>query len=193
MRTSTLVIFIFFLFGTGICSIEAQDSLRWDQKAATFIIDTLLESNTYRNPKKATILSAVLPGAGQAYNRQYYKIHVIYGAMIGVMYAADFNKRQYDLYSSLYENRLLGIEDDPDFAQYPTAALKNARDESRKNMELSYIGLGFVYLLNVVDAYVSSHLSSFDVTEDLSFRPKLYDINLISNSPYPCIGIKIDL
>jgi TM2 domain-containing membrane protein YozV len=191
MKLFKIFILAWLFLAIGQMDLLAQDTIQWDQGASNYLIDTLLNSKKVRNPKTATFLSLALPGAGQFYNRQYYKVHVVYGALAAVLYTADFNRRNYNDLKLAYENRLMDMPD-PEYEIYPTTAIKNARDQYRKNMEMSYIGLGIVYLVNVADAFVSSHLSSFDVSDDLSINPKLMDINLAFNNPYPCLGLSIN-
>ncbi len=132
--------------------------------------DLIINRQRERNPRTAVILSLALPGAGQTYNGDYLKTGVIYGIFGSLFYAMDFNRNQFNRFNTAYEQRL---NDEPDefIGLIPSArGIRNFRDRYRKDLELTYIGIGAVYLFNVIDAFVSAHLTTFDVSDDLSFR-----------------------
>ena len=130
----------------------------------------------YPNPKKAALFSFVLPGAGQAYNKSYWKIPIVWSGVGTMVYFIGFNTRNYNRFKTAYRYRVDGDEStvDEEFADlYSNAAdLKTIRDGYRKNMELSWIGLVAVLALNATDAFVDAHLLEFDVDEDISLRVK---------------------
>ena len=137
-----------------------------------FLDDLIINRQRERNPRTAVILSLALPGAGQTYNGDYLKTGVIYGIFGSLFYAMDFNRNQFNRFNTAYEQRL---NDEPDefIGLIPSArGIRNFRDRYRKDLELTYIGIGAVYLFNVIDAFVSAHLTTFDVSDDLSFRVK---------------------
>lgn len=182
---------IAFLAVSNTMSGQADSS--WDARISHQLLDSMILKKTPRNPKKATIMSAILPGAGQLYNRQYYKVSLVYAALGGMIYTIDFNTRNFKIYDEAYKARLAD-EDTPDFPpQIPDQAILNARNEFRKNKELSYFGLGLVYLLNIADAFVSAHLSTFNVEDDLiSGRIKLIDAMDLTGQPFPCLGLTMN-
>lgn len=122
--------------------------------------------------KKATTLSMICPGAGQVYNKSYWKVPFVVGGFATMAYIIDWNNRGYqrfkkaynyitdgddstvDEFNGLYDNR-------PDF-------IKNLRDNYRRNRDLSIIITAGFYLLNVIDAHVDAHLKDFDVSDDLT-------------------------
>jgi hypothetical protein len=175
----------------GVQSTQAQK--KWDEKAALYLVDSLFLKKKPTKPSKATLLSAVLPGAGQVYNRQYHKLVIVYGAIGGMIYAVDFNTRNFKLFDKAYRAKLKG-EDLPVGIPdaIPIASLENRRAEFRKNRELSYFGLGLMYVFNVADAFVSSHLSSFNIEDDLvRGRFKFMDMMEVSGQPFPCLGVVV--
>ncbi|PID91058.1 MAG: hypothetical protein CSA96_10335 [Bacteroidetes bacterium] len=107
------------------------------------------------SPRKAVMYALVLPGLGQAYNKKYFKIPLVYGAFAGVGYAINFNTREYQQAVKAYK---LEPGDDRIVAYW------------RSNMELSYIALVIVYALQVLDAYVDAQLYNWDVNDELSMR-----------------------
>jgi hypothetical protein len=135
----------------------------------------------YPNPRKALILSLILPGSGQAYNRKWWKIPIVYGALGGVGYWEITQIKEYKVLKSSYKAL---VDDDPAtipdarWIKYDKVTLKANRDISRKNLERSSLILGLMYLLAVTDAFVDAHMYSFDVSEDLSlqFCPKMQSI-----------------
>ncbi len=149
-----------------------------------FLDDILVNRQKERNPSIAALFSAVIPGAGQTYNGEYLKVGVIYGITGGLLYALDFNRHQYKRFNAAYEQRLKGEQDE--FAGIiPNArGIRNIRDNYRKDMELTYIGLGLTYLFNVIDAFVAAHLASFDIDDDLSMqlRPTVIPGPHVSNA-----------
>lgn len=130
------------------------------------------------SPKKASLLSAVLPGAGQVYNKKYWKVPLVYGAIGASLYFAFEQKRQFDEFKEAY---LFRVDDDPTTIDntyegvYTDQNLLTLIEDRRKNRDLLFVLAGFSYMLNIVDAAVDAHLYYFDVSDDLeaSFRPKV--------------------
>lgn len=123
-----------------------------------------------KTPKKAMIRSIILPGLGQAYNKQYWKIPVVYAGFGALIYAASFNADLYYTYRKAYREKIDGLPSD--YPNATAATLRQARDNARKNMELSYIAIVGVYGLNVLDAFVSAHLKTFEISDDIGLRIK---------------------
>lgn len=149
----------------------------------------------YPNPKKALILSFVLPGAGQAYNKKWWKIPLVYGALGTVAWIEANNIRQY---TKLRDNYKYLVDDDPNtnpfeepYIYLDATQTKFYRDEARRTLEQSSLVLGLVYVLAATDAFVDAHLNSFDVSDDLSFnlRPRAIPNGL----GQPAIGLGISI
>ncbi len=123
-------------------------------------------------PQKAALLSLVLPGSGQLYNRKYWKIPLVIGAAAGLGYVINFNYTFYNRYQTDY---LHSLRNEPlqyyqnIFPAPSTASLKAARDGTRKNLELNYIGAFLIYVFTAVDAYVDAHLKTFTVDDDIGW------------------------
>lgn len=134
-------------------------------------------------PTKALWLSLVLPGAGQIYNRKYWKLPIIYGGFLGCAYALTWNQMMYCDYSQAY---LDIMDDDPNTKSYLNMLppryditgredqfkkiFKRKKDFYRRYRDLSAFCFIGVYLLSVVDAYVDAQLSEFDISPDLSMK-----------------------
>jgi hypothetical protein len=124
------------------------------------------------SPTKATIMSAIVPGAGQAYNKKYWKIPIIYAGFAGLGYLAATNNSDYKIYKEAYRLRLDGDESTVDsyVGIYSDEDLVTLKDYYRRNRDLSYICMGILYVLNVIDASVDAHLFYFNVNDDLSMN-----------------------
>ncbi len=123
------------------------------------------------SPKKATILSAVLPGAGQFYNEKYWKMPVIYAGFGTLGYFIYANQSKYNDYKQALKYR---TDNDPatvdTYPQYSAEGLLQAKNYYRRNLELSYIFTVVLYALNVVDAAVDAHFYEFDINDNLSLK-----------------------
>lgn len=131
--------------------------------------DSLIRNHS---PVKASVYSTLLPGAGQVYNRKYWKVPVIYAAFAGLGYLAKWNDDKYDIYRTAYRFRIDGNPETVDHFTdvYSDNDLKLLRDYYRRNRDLSLIFAGLVYVLNIVDASVDAHLFYFDVSDNLSMN-----------------------
>lgn len=134
---------------------------------------TPVDSSKYKHsPRKATLMSALLPGLGQIYNRKWWKVPIIYGGFAGVGYAIGFNQKYYSDFKKALVYRLDGNPNTVDdyVGKYSSANLDELQRYYRKNRDLSIIIAVGVYLLNVIDANVDAHLFDFDVSNDLSLN-----------------------
>lgn len=124
------------------------------------------------SPRKASLLSAVLPGAGQIYNHKYWKAPIVIGG-IGVSYMfIQRNTEQYHRYKDAY---IALVDGDPNTVdefngRYNAQSVLNVATTYRKWRDISYIAIGAVYILNIVDASVDAHFVRFDVSRDLSMQ-----------------------
>jgi hypothetical protein len=148
------------------------------------------------SPTLASILSAVAPGAGQIYNRKYWKLPIIYGGMGGLIYAGVWNHDKHVVYKDAY---LIRIDDDPNTIdqfenEFSEANLKDLQSTFKRNRDLSFIFLGVVYALNIIDATVDAHLFDFDVSEDLSLQvaPQVTPI-MNANATATGVGVRLTL
>jgi hypothetical protein len=121
------------------------------------------------NPKKAGLYSAILPGAGQLYNRQYWKIPVVYVGVGAAVYFIKFNSDKYRTYRRAYVASLQGKEHE--FTDlYDQAALKQLQDGYKRYLDMSVLFTVVGYTLQVIDAVVFSHLKNFDMSRDITLR-----------------------
>jgi hypothetical protein len=124
----------------------------------------------YAAPRKASIMSAIVPGLGQVYNRKYWKVPLIYGGLGGLGWLFSVNNTEYQFYR---RNLKAVYDDDPATINetfYDADQLQKEKNYYKKIRDLAAIGMGAIYLLNIVDANVDAHLRTFDVSDDLSLR-----------------------
>jgi len=124
------------------------------------------------SPKKATLLATFIPGAGQIYNKKYWKLPLVYGGFAGIGYALWYQRDQF----KLYQNELIARDNNdsnalnPNLSRFPLEYIKSNMNFHRNNRDLAIIGLIGFYALTIVDATVDAHLFSFDVDKSLSLR-----------------------
>ena len=135
------------------------------------------------NPNKAVWLAMVFPGAGQIYNRKYWKLPIVYGGFVGCAYALNWNNKMYKDYSQAY---LDIMDDDPNTKSYEDflplnssisgqeerfkELFKKRKDLYRRQRDLSIFCFIGVYLLSVIDACVDAELSDFDISKDIGLK-----------------------
>ena len=124
-------------------------------------------------PAKAAFYSGVLPGLGQAYNKKYWKIPIVYGGIAAGVYFYQRNTEDYNRFRDAYKRRLAGYQDD-EFQGVSDARLRDAQKTAGRNRDVSLAMAIGVYLLNILDANVDAHLLRYNLNEDLSLRPKFH-------------------
>ena len=165
----------------------APDSARID--SLTLLSDSLMTAATkmrkpFRpDPIRSLWLSLVFPGAGQIYNRKYWKLPIIYGGFLGCTYALSWNNQMLSDYSQAY---LDIMDNDPNSKSYEKMLpigynisgreaqfkeiFKNKKNYYRKYRDMSILAFIAVYAIAAIDAYVDAELSTFDISEDLSMQ-----------------------
>ena len=151
---------LLFLFIVTHINAQQIDTVPLPQSLSVISADTLtgIDPDTiHHSATKAIMYALVLPGLGQAYNKKYYKIPIVYAALGGIGYILYYNNTNYKQASL-------------DYATDPSDLNERYLRAWRRNLELSYIGLIAVYALQVIDAYVDAQLYSWDVNDNLSMR-----------------------
>jgi Family of unknown function (DUF5683) len=161
--------------------LEKKDSVytgKYNDQAARDSIEKRMKRNYHR----ATLYSAILPGAGQVYNKKYWKVPIIYAALGISAYAFFYNKSwynkcQYALTVTVNGSPVDSVNAvDPQLKPFVAADDQNGlityRDSFRKNQDYSVLFFLLFYGLNIVDATVDAHLKDFNVNSDLSFKIK---------------------
>jgi hypothetical protein len=131
-------------------------------------------------PSKAAFYSAILPGLGQAYNKKYWKIPIVYAGLGISIYSYNFNQREYHKFRDEYKRRLDGTSDPnhPIYGNLDNDRLISAQKFHQRNRDLSMLLTVGIYILNIVDANVDAHLIQFNVNDNLSVKPDLYQNQL---------------
>lgn len=139
--------------------------------------DTLVAKKVH-SPKKAAILSAVLPGAGQVYNGKWWKVPIVYAGLGGFGYLAYSNYSSYRTYLIAYELKTGDLDEGVTPSEYEiqlaenyqASQLQSYKNSYRRDFEFYCIILAAWYGLNIVDAIVDGHLYTYDISDDLSLH-----------------------
>lgn len=125
------------------------------------------------NPTKAGLYSAVFPGLGQFYNKKYWKIPIVWGAVGAGVGIAIWNDQQYKKYREYYVAKLNGTPNEfvDSHPFLDKVAFGNAQDRSKRQRDYAIAITGLIYILNIVDAVVDAHLYESRHDPDLSFTP----------------------
>ena len=174
-----IIFIVLFFFTIGTATVFAQT-----KTDAVLVAKDSLKSNDIDplTPAKAAFFSAVLPGLGQAYNKKYWKIPLVYGALGTSMYFYISNNKNYHKYRDAYKSRLEGYVTD-DWAFFVNNRLIAGQKFYQRNRDLSALVTLAFYALNIIDANVDAALIQFNVDENLSVKPFIYpnDVTLKTN------------
>ena len=183
----------------------SDNSLISDTSSTTLTSDTSstsLSSSTsiplYANfrpdPNMSMWLALAIPGAGQIYNRKYWKLPIVYGIGVGIGYAIAYTHRNYTDFRNAYQS-YNSSQPDPSLYEpmipsgYPESSystyFKNQMDSYRRSRDISIVAAVIAYALQVIDAFVDAQLSDFDVSPDLNVAP---DVQQVNNQP--SVGVK---
>mgnify|MGYP001587234047 CR=1 FL=1 len=179
-------ILFFVLVFFGLIGFSQDDTVKVVKKKNNKAI--------YGEARKATIMSAIIPGLGQAYNRKWWKVPIVYAGIGGFGYLFYTNQQQFNYYGKnlRYEN-----DGDPSTineTKYNSDQLLSLKSDFRKYRDLGVIGCAIIYVLNIVDANVDAHLKTFDVSDDLSLEIKPYsNVYCFNNSLGMQTGVSLNL
>lgn len=153
---------------------------------STKISEVPVNAEKVHSPKRATIYSAILPGLGQAYNKKYWKIPIIYAGFGTIGYFIGWNNGYYKTYKLAYSDltddddatdsyldleatQYYDLDNSTDYNNFKSG-LSKQQDYYRRNRDLLIISIVGFYGLNLIDASVDAHLFDFDISEDLSMN-----------------------
>jgi hypothetical protein len=199
LKVKSNLLYIIFLCCTAPVFAQDADSISVKTEKEPFLIvkETITDEYDPLAPSRAAFYSAVIPGLGQAYNKKYWKIPIIYAGMAtGVYFYIDQNK-DYNRFRDAYKRRLAGFTDDEFFGDGATPVISNnrlidAQRSSSRNKDYSIIAVLMVYVLNIIDANVDAHLQQFNIGEDLSLETAI-DINAIHSQPNYGLSFRLKL
>ncbi|MDR1169485.1 MAG: DUF5683 domain-containing protein [Prevotellaceae bacterium] len=166
---------------TGESKYKAQRNFYYAGAGLVYLgslIDGIASYKTDRGvivPIKATLFSTFLPGLGQAYNGDYWKIPLVYGGFAFTGYWLNLNSMQYTRYRNAYNAEVAYLKGESETpsefnGRLSEQSLKNYRDRFRRNRDYAVMWVALWYAVNIIDATVFAQLSSFDVSEDLAFN-----------------------
>jgi len=183
----SILIFVTILYGVNLSAQieDFPDTLRIDsshqelkviiqKKDSTVLlpVDSLkknLKTAKPYDPRKSWWMSAIIPGLGQAYNKKYWKIPIIYTIFAGSLYIISDNNFKYRIYKEAYAN--FPIDGAPSWSPTITERqLKDAKNFYKRNRDLAIIVGVVFYLMNIMDAKVDADLMDFDISDDLSLH-----------------------
>lgn len=209
-----LMVLLFLL--TIMFRLQAQDSAINTEAGNTSILikvpelktkkekkrETSLQSRNH-NPKTATWL-ALIPGAGQAYNRKYWKMPIVYAGFAATGYFGIRNGNDYRLYRDAYDFKT-GIKTDvsdkakEEAAKNTSENLISMRDYYRRNMELSWIIMAAWYVVQIIDASVDAHFFYYEINDELTinvdpkWEPSFTDCAYSYGSGFGTAGVSVRL
>lgn len=154
-------------------------------------------------PSKAAFYSAIVPGLGQIYNRRYWKVPIVYAAIGTGIYAYTWNNDQYNRFRDAFKSRQAGFTNDEFFdlnndgnpsgvADFSNEALESAQERFQRDRDLALLITVALYVLNIVDANVDSHLKQFNVDDNLNVHLKPF-LNLDPITANPNYGMALTI
>jgi hypothetical protein len=146
MSIRLLILLFLSLISCAIQAQESRSSINKTEKDST-------QKQRVHSPKKAAVLSAIIPGAGQLYNRKYWKVPVLAAGAGALVYGFQFNQKNYKLFKTELIHRQSGaIEINTEFSNLSNSNLSELQDFYRRNRDLTVVGMALLYALNVLDA-----------------------------------------
>jgi len=151
-------------------------------------------------PSRAAFYSAVLPGLGQIYNKRYWKVPIVFGALGLSISTYSFNNTEYRRVLNAFKRRQAGFTDDeffdrngdgvgPDFSD---TALEDAQERFQRNRDLALLITIGLYAFNIIDANVDAHLKQYNVSDQLGMDIKPYlDLNQITGTPVYGLAMEV--
>jgi Family of unknown function (DUF5683) len=187
---------------TDSVRLSPTDSIRLDPKAKVITIESYAKRF---NPRKALLFAAVLPGAGQVYNKKYWKVPLVYGLIGGGIYAMNF----YQTAHKKFRNQLFALLNDTNPVEDPARKgytlmgnllvngqvaspenklnvdqLRNVVNRYRRDRDFSVALMGMIYFAQLIDAHVDAHLKEFDLNPQLkvAVEPTIQPTGLFGRS-----------
>ena len=166
MKHSFIIILSFLFFWSNSSIAQEEVNL--------ITPDTVKTTINPLSPAKAGFYSAILPGLGQAYNKKYWKIPLVYVGLGAGIYYYTWNQKKYNGFRNEYKKRLDGTSlynNDSTYGGLDNDRLIRGQKFHQKNRDLSALITAAIYILNIIDANVDAHLMQFNVNDNLSVTP----------------------
>lgn len=171
MRGSLLFVLI---FGLSFSQVKPSDTVLSEKEIVQQIEKVNKSTALTYSPRKAGLYSAVLPGLGQYYNKKYWKIPIVWGAVGTGAGIIVYNNRQYNRYRRAFEAELNGKPHEfSDIAGISKEVLGNTQDQAKRYRDYAIAVTGAIYLLNILDAVVDAHLYEQRKDAELALKPTL--------------------
>lgn len=174
---SIILLLFFGLFFSQ--EIKPFDTIKTEKQVVEEIEKANVSTIQKYNPTKAGLYSAVLPGLGQYYNKKYWKIPIVWGAIGTGVGVIVYNDKQYKRYRTAYIAELNGQPHE--FSNIPgvdKTVLGNSQDSAKRYRDYSIAITGVVYILAIVDAVVDAHLYEQRHDPDLALKPTIINDNV---------------
>jgi hypothetical protein len=167
MSRSTLIVFLLISFLNGYSQV---DTGAVNPPTGDTIAPVMTKTTYAHSPTRAGIYSAIIPGWGQAYNRKWWKIPIVYACIGTSTGFVVYNQRKYRMFKDAYINHSNDPFLEDEFSQYSTGQLFEIQDTYHEWRDISIMFLAASYTLNIIDAIVDAHFYRFDISNDLSFH-----------------------
>ncbi len=167
MKVPFLIALIFFIsfltYSQEIENEKVKDS-----------VPLISQENIALKPIKVSFYSAVLPGLGQAYNKRYWKIPIVYAIMGTSTYFYIYNNNRYKEYRTAFKLHKLGQGDTSQYPDLSIDVLEKAQEYHKKDRDLSMLVTVGLYFLQIIEASVDAHLQYYSIDNELSIAPSLF-------------------
>ena len=172
---SIILLLFFGLFFSQ--EIKPFDTIKTEKQVVEEIEKANVSTIQKYNPTKAGLYSAVFPGLGQYYNKKYWKIPIVWGAVGTGVGIIVYNDKQYRRYRTAFLAEINGQPHEFDDLPYVDATvLGNTQDRAKRQRDYAIAITGVLYILNIVDAVVDAHLYDQKKDPDLAIKPTIiYD------------------
>lgn len=180
------ILITIILFTTQL-SFSQEETSMLSVDSQSFLEDT--DSFDPLTPAKAAFYSAVLPGLGQAYNKRYWKIPIVYGALAIPLYYYSINAKAYNRYRTAFKQRAAG-EEDEFYDIFSDASLESAQTFLKRNRDTSLLTFVGLYVLQILEASIDAHLLQFNITDKITFDPRLMNDDTSRNN---YVGLSLNL
>jgi len=164
-----LMMFVLTLSAQSVSDSTSNETIVKEKKGSIFA----------GKPGKSLVMSLIIPGAGQIYNKSYLRVPFVYAAVGGMGYVMVTRVKQYHCLDAAYKASIDQVPFEPtDKSQFcmdvmnihDPNQLRILRDQANNNRQLAIIGFALVWLAQGIDAYVDAHLKDFNISDDLSFK-----------------------
>ena len=167
-------------------------------------------TNEVSSIKKATTLSAICPGAGQIYNKSYWRVPIVIGGLASTIYTIDWNNRGYQRFKTAYtlkadwdkltkeekfeerDKKYPNGQPDEFRGAYSATFLQNLKNSYRRNRDMCILLTAGVYILQIIDAHVDAHLKDFDISDDLAMNLEPY-FGTTAVMTKPTLGVNLSV